>query len=77
MAGDKENRPPSLKGPGKERLKKYGRPVPGIAQQKLVLVDRKTKKKEQKLPQVRPLKCIRETQLYDEHWIKKQERSEY
>uniref|UniRef100_A0A1X7V6E3 Calponin-homology (CH) domain-containing protein n=2 Tax=Amphimedon queenslandica TaxID=400682 RepID=A0A1X7V6E3_AMPQE len=83
LTQNKENKPPpSIKvkagaapRAGLKTKEKYKPPVPGVAQKTLILTNSKKKKKEQPVLQVKPLHCIRETHLYDEHWIRKEERS--
>lgn len=62
----------------KSGTKKVKTAVPGVPQQKLVL--KPTKKKQDKkiglaAEVCRPLPFITKTNLYDEHWVTKQERS--
>jgi abnormal spindle-like microcephaly-associated protein len=74
--GGKENQLPSssqkaIKTALREKAKQYRPPVPGVAQKTLIL-----KKKPDKLPPVaKPLSYLTNTHLYDQHWIKKQEKS--
>lgn len=52
----------------RNKAKQYKPPVPGIPQRTLVLKKRES-------VSAKPLSFVTNTQLYDEHWIKKQERS--
>ena len=56
--------------------RKIRRPIEGVAQKKLVLkpVKKKPVVKEVVKPMVKPLPFITKTNLYDEHWMMKQER---